>query len=168
MAGLVISNETGTPHAAVLLHFLPPAKPRWLGFFPNGELFLKTGVVNDDSRDSLIENYIRFEVSEAKLNRILESLVAQYNTKDYNLGICDCVSFAADACRTAGIGVPLINSTPYGLVKWLHLFTSTFTHYNIKPYPWVTLQTPEKVTATVARVHKVRPGDTLMKISRIF
>ena len=147
MPGLVIIDEKGgvvksvvglgNPHSTVLLHYDNPKPLQWYGFFPDqGKLYNKIGIVNQEAREPYIDNYIRFEVSETELNAIGTSVVPTYRNKEYNLGVCDCVSFAADACRVAGISVPRLNITPGGFVLWLRSFKSDYTHYNQKPYPW--------------------------------
>lgn len=177
MAGLVIIDEKGSvtgkkgdgyPHATVLLHRTPPKPLVWLGFFPgNSELWGDSGIVMEEQdRGQLVDNYIRFEVSEGKLDSIATTLVKQYRKKGYKLGVCDCVSFAADACRMAGLGVPRVNLTPGGFVGWLRYYKSApkFTHYNVRPFPWqpVGAAPPPKITGS----YTVKAGDTLMNIAK--
>jgi hypothetical protein len=173
MAGLVIIDEKGSllkdvngyPHAHLILHYDQPTAPKWLGFFGNGELYGKVGIVLEDVREELIDRYVRFEVEKDKLDLIATKLVAKYNKTIYNLGMCDCVSFAADACRVAGISVPQINMTPGGFVWWLTKFKKYQTHVNTRPFPWSSKvnQAPREKSQ---RLHKVASGDTLASIAK--
>jgi len=175
MAGLVIIDEKGSlfkdangyPHANLLLHYDHPTAPKWLGFFGNGELYGKVGVVQDDAREEFIDRYIRFEVGKDKLDLIATKLVTKYNKTIYNLGICDCVSFAADACRVAGISVPQINMTPGGLVWWLIKFKKHQTHVNSRPFPWA-VKANQGPGEKSERMHRVASGETLAGIAKRF
>jgi hypothetical protein len=167
--GSAIKSDAGYPHSTILLQFDSPKSLKWFGFFPVGELYGKRGVILEEDRETYIENYIRFEIPEAKLNAVVTGTVPIYRNKEYNFGVCDCVSFAADACRAVGISVPRVNITPGGFVSWLKNFKSDYTHYNNKPYPWKlpTVQPTSPYAPAVADRGKyvatvtVEPGMTL-------
>jgi nucleoid-associated protein YgaU len=141
--GGVVSKQQGYPHSTILLHFPTPKPLQWFGFFPVGTLY------------GNIDNYIRFEVPTPRLQQIVSKVVPKYKNLEYNFGVRDCVSFAADACRAAGITVPRVNITPGGFVWWLKTFKSGYTHYNVKPYPW----------SRKTEQYTVKPGDSLWKIA---
>lgn len=120
MAELAISSETGMFHSACRCTF--GATVQWYGFTPaKFRSPMGAGAVHTDARDSYINHLIAFDVPDATLKAAIAAACAQYETATYVLGVRDCVSFSADVARGAGLAVPLVNMTPYGLIQILRV-----------------------------------------------
>lgn len=135
MAHLVIISETGMFHSACLFDY-SAEKRQWYGFHPKQHgRPAGQGEVDLLDRRAFINHYIRFDVTEAGLNAAERMIMSKYSNATYGLGVQDCVSLSADVARECGLGVPLVNFTPYGLIQVLRLHNS-YTHYDVWPLPF--------------------------------
>lgn len=118
----VISVTGAIPHSACFFDYTDiKYADGWLGFAPAkhrspGWPKATPGKVFTDSEEYRLNHGIIFEVPDSWMARAHKSVAEQYQTKDYKLGVCDCVSLSADVARECGLGVPLVNFTPYGLI----------------------------------------------------
>ncbi len=125
MGKLKIISETGMFHSACEVTIKSSVK--WYGFKPATSMSpYSDGKIDTSDRSALINHYISFEVTDTILERAVQNTVAQYATKDYILGVVDCVSFSADLGRRCGLSMPLVNMTPYGFIEILKL-SNTYT-----------------------------------------
>lgn len=100
---------------------------KWYGFQPKKPRTpISGGKVDNSDRSSYINHYADFTVSDGMLRYAVEKAVAEYSSKNYVLGVVDCVSFTADVARNCGMAVPLVNLTPYGFLKTL-MFHNAYT-----------------------------------------
>ncbi len=124
MAELMITSETGMFHSACCCTYAT-GTPAWYGFLPaKSRTPVSPGKVDRKNRKSLINHYVTFTVSEAILRSAIKSVTATYATKQYVLGVTDCVSFSADVARKCRLRVPAVNITPYGLIRLLAFWNS--------------------------------------------
>ena len=125
MGKLKIISVTGAvPHSACFFDFADVQREdNWRGFGPAAHRSpAGQGKVFTDDETSRINHSIIFEVPDPILVQSCNKVSSQYKDKYYVLGICDCVSFSSDVARECGLGVPLINMTPYGLIQILRVW----------------------------------------------
>lgn len=121
----VISVKGAIPHSACYFDYADmKSQDGWLGFAPAkhrspGWPKATPGKVFTDDESYRMNHGIAFDLPDATLLRAYEVVYEKYETRDYKLGVCDCVSLSADVARECGLGVPLINFTPYGLIQIL-------------------------------------------------
>lgn len=124
-----ISVKGAVPHSACKFDYADTKyADGWLGFAPS--IPLQTGwsipgvrgKVFTDDEGYRINHGIIFEIPDAGLLYAAKEVRSAYEIKNYVLGVCDCVSFTADVARQCGLGVPLLNLTPYGLIEALGLW----------------------------------------------
>lgn len=133
MGQLWIISVTGAiPHSACYFDYAKATyADGWMGFAPAahhspGWPKATPGKVYTDSEDHRINHGVIFDVPDAVLLHAAGTVFEQYKAKGYKLGVCDCVSFSADVARQCGLGVPLVNMTPYGLIQIL-AFWNTYS-----------------------------------------
>lgn len=127
MGKLKIISVTGAvPHSACLFDYADVLrKDNWRGFGPAAHRTpVGKGKVFSDDESHRINHAIVFEIPDTILTQACNRVSAQYQDKNYVLGIRDCVSFSADVARQCGLGVPLINMTPYGLIQILRVWNN--------------------------------------------
>ena len=118
MAELAIISETGMFHSACRCTYGPVVE--WYGFSPaQSRTAVGAGSVKTDSRTAFINHLIAFDVPDMTLRAAITAACEKYKDATYALGVRDCVSFSADVARGVGLGVPLVNMTPYGLIQIL-------------------------------------------------
>ena len=118
MAELMIISETGMFHSACRFTFTGGVE--WRGFQPaRSRNPVSPGMVERVDRTQHINHFIRISVNEAVLRRAMDAVTAEYSSKNYVLGVVDCVSFSADVARRCRLRVPRVNITPYGLIRVL-------------------------------------------------
>jgi hypothetical protein len=115
MGELTIISETGMFHSAC--RYTIGQKVSWMGFKPRTHRApAGPGLVDTSDRTASINHTISFQVPDTVLMKAAQTVDAKYQPKTYILGVCDCVSLSADFAREVGLGVPLVNMTPYGLI----------------------------------------------------
>ncbi len=132
MGKLKIISVTGAvPHTACFFDYADVLREdNWRGFGPAAHHRpAGQGKVFTDDETYRINHAITFEVPDTILTQACNRVSNQYRDKYYALGICDCVSFSADVARECGLGVPLINMTPYGLIQILR-FWNDYIEYS--------------------------------------
>jgi hypothetical protein len=118
MAQIKFITETGMFHVACRCEI--KGRVEWYGFKPKKSMVpAYTGYIDTSDRTALINHWITFGIADSVLQSAITSVRASYNGDLYVLGVKDCVSFAADMARKAGLNVPLVNMTPYGFIKIL-------------------------------------------------
>jgi hypothetical protein len=120
----IISVDGAVPHSACFFDFADiKYEDCWRGFGPaKHHSPAGDGKVYADDEGSRTNHGIIFEIPDTTLVKARDTVCANYKNKFYAVGICDCVSFSADVARECGLGVPLINITPYGLIKILKVW----------------------------------------------
>lgn len=126
MGQLTVISVTGAiPHSACSFDYSEAkSEDGWLGFAPAkhrspGWPTGTPGKVFTDSESHRINHGILFDIPDAQLLRAHKSVSEHYQGKSYILGVRDCVSLSAEVARQCGLGVPLVNMTPYGLIQIL-------------------------------------------------
>jgi hypothetical protein len=118
MAELMIISETGMFHSAC--RFTLSSSVEWRGFQPaRSRTPVGRGKVERVDRTPHINHFIRFDVDESVLRRAMNTVTTDYASKNYVLGVVDCVSFTADVARECRLRVPRVNMTPYGFIRVL-------------------------------------------------
>jgi hypothetical protein len=112
---LTIISETGMFHSACRITIGQSSS--WIGFKPRTHRApAGPGMVDTSDRTAFINHSISFQVADGTLMNLVQTVTAKYERATYVLGVRDCVSLSADAAREAGLAVPLVNMTPYGLI----------------------------------------------------
>lgn len=122
MGKLQIISVTGSmPHSACFFDYADITyRDGWRGFAPAAHRTpIGAGRVYDTDESGRINHQITFEVPDTTLLNACNSVTAKFANARYILGVRDCVSFSADVASACGLGVPLINMTPYGLIRIL-------------------------------------------------
>lgn len=120
MGELAIISETGMFHSACRCTYGNVVE--WYGFTPaRARNPIAAGQVQVTDRTAYINHLIAFDVPEKLLKAAITAAVSQYRSATYILGVRDCVSFSAEVARGAGLAVPLVNMTPWGLVQILRV-----------------------------------------------
>lgn len=157
-AFLVITSETGMPHAACMYEY-GDGKQRWIGFRPqvkNQPIGL--GIIDESNRQAFIETYARFEVDPMLLKMAEANVRAKYTNRQYVVGVCDCVSLTADMARECGLRVnPAPNFLPSTLVSSLAR-DNAFVSQNLRPFPWIypTYVGTDRVTVRLDRIQCIK------------
>jgi hypothetical protein len=128
MGRLKIISVTGAvPHSACHFDFADiKYKDCWRGFGPaEHHSPAGKGKVFTDDETHRINHWITFKVDDTTLIQACSKVSAAYQNASYLVGGVDCVSFSADVARQCGLGVPLVNLTPYGLIKILQLWNDS-------------------------------------------
>ena len=125
MGALKIISETGMFHSACEVTI--GGAVDWYGFQPaSARNPVSAGKVDRSNRSAYINHFAIFTVSDGVLRYAIDKAAADYASKNYILGVVDCVSFTADVARNCGMGVPLVNLSPYGFLQTL-MFHNTYT-----------------------------------------
>lgn len=127
MGKLQIISVTGAmPHSACFFDYADITyRDGWRGFAPAAHHSpIGAGKVYTDDESGRLNHQITFEIPDTTLLQACNSVTAKYSSRRYIVTICDCVSFSADVARQCGLGVPLINTTPWGLIKILQAYNS--------------------------------------------
>ena len=138
-AYLTIAYESAdVSHVACLLEY-PGHKPRWVGFGPEFKYkVLADGAVDTTSIEWQIERYVRFRVDAKRLAQAELRVRRQYGDDLYVLGAHDCVTFAIDLARYAGLDTPShFHYQVEGLLDDLaERNPKRLTSIDRLPYPW--------------------------------
>lgn len=120
----IISVTGAVPHTACHFDFSDiKYQDCWRGFGPAAHRSpMGAGKVYTDDESYRINHGIFFDVSDSTLVQACNTVTALYHERYYAIGISDCVSFSSEVAREVGLGVPLINMTPYGLIKILQVW----------------------------------------------
>jgi hypothetical protein len=144
MGFLTVFSETGIPHAGCLLEYQDGGDQEWLGFFPwatEDRHFLGgNGRILMDSREDEIEYYVRFWMEDKPLRKARNDTVTSYWSCVYQVGTCDCVSFAKDLSENCGLNVVKVlpSFIPSHLVYSLRWCNINYIQFNIRPFPWAS------------------------------
>lgn len=125
MGKLKIISVTGTmPHSACFFDYADITyRDGWRGFAPAAHHSpVGRGRVYTDDESGRINHSITFEVPDTTLLNACNSITAKFANATYIVTVRDCVSFSADVAYACGLGVPLVNMTPYGLIKILQAY----------------------------------------------
>jgi hypothetical protein len=121
----IISVKGAVPHSACYFDYANGKdQDGWLGFGPAkhrspGWPRATPGKVFTDDETHRINHGVIFTVPDARLLGASKEVAAEYGAKSYRVGVVDCVSFSAEVARRCGLGVPLVNMTPFGLIEVL-------------------------------------------------
>jgi len=123
MALVTFTSETGMFHSACRVTWARSTE--WYGFQPAVHRRpVSDGKVDRTDRTPFINYSVTFEIADSLTRLAVTSTSAEYATKSYILGVCDCVSFTADIARACRRGVPWLNLTPYGFIQVLAFWNS--------------------------------------------
>jgi hypothetical protein len=118
VAQLMFITETGMFHVACACTWGKSVE--WYGFKPREHRApAGRGFVDRSDRKAYMNHYITFDVQDAILRFGVDRVKAKYDPSRYLVTVHDCVSFAADVAREAGLLVPRVNITPYGFIEIL-------------------------------------------------
>ncbi len=138
MAELLFITETGMLHSACRVTFgtftsleesasdlVYGVAPKWYGFKPCTNLApIGKGKVDNSDRSSFINHSIKFSISDRVIKPVIDNVASEFANATYVVGITDCVTFTAEVARRCGLGVPLLNFTPYGFLQILAVHNS--------------------------------------------
>ena len=125
MGKLKIISVTGAmPHSACFFDYADITyQDGWRGFAPAAHHSpIGAGKVYTDDESGRINHSITFEVPDPILLQACNSVTASYHSRTYIVTVCDCVSFSANVARECGLSLPLVNMTPFGLIKILQAY----------------------------------------------
>jgi hypothetical protein len=134
---LTIYSETGFPHAGSVLEYAN-GRIEWLGYEPSpGSILGGYGYIDNTNHEDRINHYVRLRVSESALRSARGEVVADYWSKLYQVGTCDCVSFVRDLAGACWLDTgPGPSLFPYQLVRSIKGLNSEWTNYDDWPFPW--------------------------------
>jgi hypothetical protein len=111
-------TETGMFHAACACSWGESVE--WYGFKPREHRRpAGRGFVDRSDRKAFTNHYITFDVDDESLRVGANTIKVRYDSSYYVVAVHDCVSFAADLAREAGLLVPRVNISPYGFLEIL-------------------------------------------------